>query len=87
MSKQWQTRDESDNRGKPFTVWFWADYELAENVNLGAEGGWVFELLYRGRFLALAATLAKGKEAAAEHHASQAEAERANEDGALEVAS
>jgi hypothetical protein len=68
VSKQWQRRVESDNKGKPLDVWSWGDYQFSENVNLGDEGGgWVFEILFRGRYLALAATLALAKKAAVGH--------------------
>jgi hypothetical protein len=64
---RWEVKTETDNRGKPLPVWCWRDYELCENVNMGAEGGWMFELTMRGKRIAVRPNLAEGKKAAREH--------------------
>ena len=85
MSDRWQKRIETDNRGKPLEVWFWLDYELCENVNLGLEGGWVFELTHKRRHVDVYTTLKAGKEGAREHHA-RAQAPAAEQQLELEPA-
>ena len=67
MSARWDHEVETDNAGKPFHVWRWEGYELSENVNLGDEGGWVFELELGGKRVALCPSLKEGKERAARH--------------------
>lgn len=89
MSKPWTLRTELDNRGQPMDVWSWQDYEFSENVNLGDEGGraqWVFEVLFRGRYCALAPTVTLAKKAAVDHDA-EGSAARAAVAGSLETAS
>jgi hypothetical protein len=66
---RWKKKIESDNRGRPLPVWCWLDYELCENVNLGLEGGWVFELIHKKKHLELYPNLEAGKEGADQHHA------------------
>lgn len=63
MSVRWERRFEPDNRGNPLEIWFFGDYELSKNVNLGNEGGWVYELTLRGKRVGLHPTLAEGKRA------------------------
>ena len=86
MSERWELRAETDNAGRPFKVWIWDEYELSQNVNLGNEGGWVFELTFKGRHLALAPSLCEGKQVAHEHRASL-EAGRSRDEAGFEVAS
>jgi len=64
MPERWELTVAADNAGKPLSVWSWRDYELCQNVNLGFEGGWVFELTLHQVRLGLFATLKEGKEAA-----------------------
>jgi len=67
VADRWELRSVTDNRGKPLSVWLWWDYELCENVNLGNEGGWMFELTKDGERVALYPTLKDGKLGALEH--------------------
>lgn len=62
MDARWQTRTETDNQGKPLQVWFCDEYEISRNVNLGDEGGWVFELTLAGRRVGLFGSVTEGKE-------------------------
>jgi hypothetical protein len=67
MSRRWTIHEELDNAGRAFRVWRSEEYELSRNVNLGLDGGWVFELVYRGRAIGLFPTLQAGQQGAAEH--------------------
>jgi len=67
MDERWKRNTVTDNRGKPLSVWSWRDYELSQNVNLGSEGGWVFELTLRGRRVGLFASEGEGKRGACDH--------------------
>lgn len=69
MAAEWELNAVVDNRGRSLDVWRFGDYELAENVNLGLEGGWVFELTLRGVRVGLYARLSEGKRAARAHAA------------------
>ncbi len=64
---RWEVKEVPDSRGKPLQVWCSGEYELSENVNNGAEGGWMFELTLRGARIAVRSTLREGKQAAREH--------------------
>jgi hypothetical protein len=48
MAQRWERKTVADNRGKPLEVLCWRDYELACEVNLGEQGGWVYQLTERG---------------------------------------
>lgn len=65
MSARWEKHVVQDNKGKPLEVLRLGEYELVENVNLGLEGGWVFELTLSGRRVGLYSTVSEGKEGAA----------------------
>lgn len=60
-------KTETDNRGKSLPVWCCDEYELCENVNMGVDGGWMFELTLRGVRIAVRPSLKEGKQAALEH--------------------
>lgn len=64
---RWSIHEELDDAHRPFRVWRSGDYELSRNVNRGLEGGWVFELVHRGRALGVFPTLHAGQQAAADH--------------------
>lgn len=66
MAQRWQRTSVWDNSGRPLEVWSLNDeYELACEVNLGHEGGWVYELKQSGKRVGLYPNLAAGKEAVA----------------------
>lgn len=73
-SGRWTVTTVADNAGRPLNVWTWGEYELAQNVNLGLEGGWVFELTLKHARVGLYPTLGEGKQGAYEREAGAQEA-------------
>jgi len=70
MAKQrWKRTTVTDNWGNSLSVWTWREYELAREVNLGLEGGWVFELTERRSRIGLYPDLVSGMRAAASREA------------------